>query len=180
MAKLTIRTIDAIKPEARERFIWDGDLRGFGLRVLPTGIKTFLIQYRTGASRQRRMVLGRYGVLSPEAARRDAREALTQVARGKDPVSEREKVREAGSIAKLCDRYLTDHAEPFKKASSIASDRQIIEANIKPRLESTSVRAATRADVLKMQRGLGATPIAANRTLALLSKMLNLDRVSII
>lgn len=92
-------------------------------------------------------------------------------------MSEREKVREAGSIAKLCDRYLTDHAEPFKKASSNASDRQIIEASIKPRLGSTSVRAATRADVLKMQRGLSATPIAANRTLALLSKMLNLDKV---
>lgn len=174
MSKLTIRTIDAIKPGEREQFIWDGELRGFGLRVLTTGVKTFLVQYRTGAGRQRRMVLGRYGVLSPEAARKEAREALALVSRGKDPASEREKVREAGSIAKLCDRYLTDHAKPFKKASSVASDRQIIEASIKPRLGSTSVSAVTRADVLKMQKGLRETPIAANRTLALLSKMLNL------
>jgi hypothetical protein len=81
MAKLTIRTIDAIKPGEREQFVWDGEMRGFGLRVLPTGVKTFLVQYRTGASRQRRMVLGRYGVLSPEEARREAREALAMVSR---------------------------------------------------------------------------------------------------
>ena len=174
MAKLTIRSIDAIKPGAREQFVWDGEMRGFGLRVLPTGIKSFVVQYRTGASRQRRVVLGRYGVLSPEEARKEARQALALVSKGKDPAAERDKVREAGTIAKLCDRYLTEHAEPFKKASSVASDRQVIEANIKPHLGTTSVSAVTRADVLKLRHSLRETPIAANRTLALLSKMFNL------
>lgn len=174
MAKLTIRTIEAIKPGEREQFIWDGEMRGFGLRVLPTGIKTFLVQYRTGASRQRRMVLGRYGVLSPEEARREARAALALVSKGKDPAAERDKIREAGTVTKLCDRYLTEHAEPFKKASSAAADRQVIKANIKPNLGTTSVSAVTRADVLKLRHTLRETPIAANRTLALLSKMFNL------
>lgn len=66
MARPTIRTIGAIKSGGRERLIWDGELRGLGIRVLQTGIKTFLIQYRTGAAHQRRIVLGRYGVPSPE------------------------------------------------------------------------------------------------------------------
>lgn len=174
MAKLTIRTIDAIKPSDRERFVWDGEMRGFGLRVLPTGIKTFLVQYRTGASRQRRMVLGRYGVLSPEEARKEARQALALVSKGKDPAAERDKVREAGTVTKLCDRHYTEHAAPFKKPSSAASDRQIIEANIKPNFGTTSVSAVTRADVLKLRHTLRETPISANRTLALLSKMFNL------
>ena len=39
------------------------------------------------------MVLGRYGVLTPEEARREAREALARVSRGKDPAAEREKAR---------------------------------------------------------------------------------------
>jgi integrase len=174
MAKLTIRTIDAIKPGERERFVWDGELRGFGVRVLPTGIKTFLVQYRTGAKRQRRMVLGRYGVVSPEVARREAREALALVARGKDPAAEREKSREAGTIARLCERYLTEHAQAFKKASSVATDRQLIEKNLKPHLGSTPVSEVTRADVLKFRHTLRGSPIAANRSLALLSKMMNL------
>lgn len=94
-------------------------MRGFGHLVLPTGIKTFFVQYRTDAAHQRRMVLGRYGVLTPEEARREAREALARVSRGKDPAAEREKVREAGTIAKLCDRYVTGHAKPFKKPSLV-------------------------------------------------------------
>ena len=174
MAKLTIRTIDAIKPGRRERFVWDGELRGFGLRVLPTGVKTFLVQYRTGAARQRRMVLGRYGVLSPEEARREAREALAQVSRGKDPVAEREKIREAGTVAKLCDRYVTEHAKPFKKPSSVASDEHLIAKKLKPHLGSTPVSALTRADVLKFRHSIRSAPIAANRALALLSKIMNL------
>ncbi len=174
MAKLTIRTVEALKPGDRERFVWDGEMRGFGLRVLPTGIKTFVVQYRTGANRQRRMVLGRYGILSPEEARREAREALALVARGKDPAAEREKIRESGTVAKLCERYITEHAKPFKKASSAGADRQLIESNIKPNLGSTPVSAVTRADILKARHALRSTPIAANRTLALLSKMFNL------
>jgi len=60
------------------------------------------------------MALGRYGVLTPDAARREARQALALVSKGKDPAAEREKIREAGTVTKLCDRYLTEHAEPFK------------------------------------------------------------------
>jgi integrase len=174
MAKLTIRAVEALKPGDRERFVWDGEMRGFGMRVLPTGIKTFVVQYRTGARRQRRMVLGRYGVLSPEAARKEARQALALVAKGKDPAAEREKTREAGTVAKLCDRYLAEHAVPFKKASSVGADRQLIEANVMPHLGRMPVSTVTRADVLKMRHAMRATPIAANRALALLSKMFNL------
>ena len=45
MAKLTKRQIDALKSRPdRDVFAWDGELRGFGVRAKPSGLKTYLIQ----------------------------------------------------------------------------------------------------------------------------------------
>ena len=69
MAKITKRAIDALQPvKGRDAFTWDSELRGFGVRVKPSGVRTFLIQYRNAESRTRRLVLGQYGALTPENA----------------------------------------------------------------------------------------------------------------
>ena len=47
--RLSKRVADAAKPEGREYIVWDTDLRGFGLKVLPSGRKSFLLKYRTKA-----------------------------------------------------------------------------------------------------------------------------------
>jgi Arm DNA-binding domain len=74
MAKIMKRTVDTLQPEPdRDVFAWDSELRGFGVRVKPSGVKTFLIQYRNVEARTRRLVLGQYGALTPEAARDLAR-----------------------------------------------------------------------------------------------------------
>jgi hypothetical protein len=90
MAKIMKRTVDALRPEPhRDVFAWDSELRGFGVRVKPSGVKTFLIQYRNVEGRTRRLVLGQYGALTPEVARDLARMKLTAVASGEDPSAER-------------------------------------------------------------------------------------------
>ena len=74
MAKLTKRLVDAIEPDSgRDVFAWDGELRGFGLRVKPSGARTYFIQYRNSEGRTRRLVLGSHGVLAPQQARDIAR-----------------------------------------------------------------------------------------------------------
>ncbi|MBS0278444.1 MAG: DUF4102 domain-containing protein [Proteobacteria bacterium] len=56
MTKLLKRTVDALSPEAtRDVFAWDGELRGFGVRVKPSGVKSYLIQYRNSEGRTRRL-----------------------------------------------------------------------------------------------------------------------------
>ena len=58
MAKLLKRTVDALRPHPdRDVFAWDGELRGFGVRVKPSGVKSYLVQYRNGEGRTRRLVL---------------------------------------------------------------------------------------------------------------------------
>ena len=60
---LTEDRIRAIQPPDRETMIWDRDIRGFGLRCYPTGLKRFILQYRTGGRKtpQRRITIGEAG-----------------------------------------------------------------------------------------------------------------------
>jgi hypothetical protein len=57
MPKLTKRIVDAAETQAAEYFVWDSDIPGFGLRVLPSGRKGYVVQYRAGR-RSRRISLG--------------------------------------------------------------------------------------------------------------------------
>jgi hypothetical protein len=81
MAKLTKRTIDALRPKSTCYFVWNSVVVGFGVRVLPSGTKTYQVQYRKGC-RTRRSSLGRVGVVALAQARDHAREMLGQVAGG--------------------------------------------------------------------------------------------------
>ena len=87
--KLTKRAIDAVRRDGTDRVSWDHELRGFGLRVKPSGAKSFLIQFRNRQGRSRRLTVGQYGRMTPDEARREARRLLSDVERGLDPVEQR-------------------------------------------------------------------------------------------
>ena len=71
MPKLTKRIVDQSKPGTGQIFVWDTDVPGFGLRVLPSGQRSYVIQYRA-RGRSRRMTLGKHGALTPQTARKMA------------------------------------------------------------------------------------------------------------
>lgn len=168
MSKLTKRAVDALAPpEKGQAFLWDSELRGFGVRTIPSGLKTFILQYRNAEGRSRRIVVGRYGVLTVEQARDQAKIKLGAVAGGADPAEENVGSRDAITVAELCGWYLTE-AEAGRilgrrnrpiKASTLAMDRSRIETHIKPLLGRRQVRALKLADIEGMQ-----ADIAAGRT----------------
>lgn len=172
--KLTVRTIEATAPAASEVIVWDSELRGFGLRVSPAGRKSFILFYRTREGQQRKPTIGSYPALRPEAARVLAKQMLADAAKGGDPSASRKEARAAANVSELCDRYMREHAETRKKASSIKGDRRLIDVHILPAMGSRKVAAVTRANVAALHHALAATPYEANRTLALLSKMFTL------
>lgn len=173
MFKLTKRTVDGFEIRASDYLVWDCDMRGFGLRVYPSGKKTYLIQYRAGR-RTRRITLGQHGVLTTEEARKHARQLLGDVARGEDPSAMRQAQRHAPTVAGLCDRFLEEYVDQHCKPATVRDYRSIIRRLIRPRLGPMQIAEVTRADVVSFHHGIRDTPYQANRAVSMLSKLFNL------
>lgn len=173
MPRLTKSRIDKLKPEPdRESFAWCTDPRRFGVRVSPTGRKTFLIQYgRDG--RTRRYSIGTFGRLTVDQARSIAKELFAEIASGGDPSGDRKARRKASTVSELADRYLDEHARQHKRPSSLRADEGNIKKHVKPKLGRIRVEELTRQDLADFHRSLRSTPTAANRCLALVAKMLS-------
>lgn len=98
--KLTKAVIDnLIAPTNKGQIFYrDKELKGFAVRITHKGVKSFIIEKRIdGNPIPKRITLGRYGVLTPEQARREAQKILGKIATGIDPITEK-KERLANSV----------------------------------------------------------------------------------
>src|SRR5690242_18382524 len=88
---LTKSAIDQLTPGAKDIVYWDKTLKGFGLKVTPTGRKVFLALYRTkdGPRKLRKYTIGVYGQTTPAIARTAAARVLAACSEGKDPALEK-------------------------------------------------------------------------------------------
>ncbi len=170
MSRLTKRAVDALKkPESGQSFLWDGELRGFGVRIVPSGLKTFIVQYRNAEGKSRRIKIGRFGVKTVEEARELAKVKLGRVADGIDPADEPEAGKDDMTVEALCDWYLTE-AEAGRilgrknrpiKASTLAMDRSRIRTHIRPLLGKRMVGSLRIVDIEGMQSDIVAGKTAA-------------------
>lgn len=175
MPKLTKRLVESRRPESADVVIWDDELPGFGLRVKPSGRKSYLIQYRRRSDHvSRRLTIGAHGIYTTEAARGKARRLLQAVRDGQDPADELRAVRQAPRVEDLATRYMAEHATVRKKRSSAQTDQRNLKNHVIPILGPRKVADVSRADILDLRNRLRGTPGAANRVIALLSKMFSL------
>lgn len=174
--RLTKRAIDALKPGAAERFYWDDSLPGFAVRVMPSGARSFLIQYRTANGDTRRLTFAKVGTLTPDEARERARKLLAEVAGGADVSSARKAKRHAPRMAELWAMYEERHAKVKKKPASAASDARNWRLHLAPALEYRPVADVTHDEMEKLHGkiGEGSGKTNANRCIALASKLFSL------
>jgi hypothetical protein len=174
--KLTNSLVEGLPPSDDDYVVWDADFPGFGIRVKPSGVKSYVAQYRnrkTGASR--RATVGQHGpLLTFHKARERARVILAEALKGNDPVADDRASRAAPTIKKLAADYLDQHARPKKRAKSIATDQGMLDRIILPRLGSKKVDGVRSRDIQALHVSRKDTPYQANRVLALLSKMFSL------
>ncbi len=176
MARLTKRTLDALRPAADDYFVWDDELKGFGVRVSPKDAKTFLVQYRAGG-RQRRVKVGRYGPLTADEARLEARQLLGDVAKGENPAEEIATERRAPTVDQVADRFLRDHVAVRIKASTARNYVAFMTYVVKPRWGARKIADVTHADITALHHSYRDRPYQANRMLCILSKFFNLAEV---
>ena len=174
MARITKRLIDGLQPKAKDFVEFDDSLAGFGIRVWPSGKKSFVLWYRNIEGRARKLTLGVYGRLTVDEARQMARKALGHVAQGEDPAQAKQAARTDITMKELANRYMEEYALLHKKPLSVAADERSLRLVILPALGHLPVKGITRADVAKMMHTHKDEPVKANRAFALLSKALNL------
>lgn len=174
MKKLTQKFIDAQSFNGTAKhIIWDDAVKGFGVRIYPTGKKSFVLDYRDN-NRKNLMVIGSCSVLKVEAARDKAKEFLVGLNNGVNPLQERQKAKQGKLIKDLCKAYIERHAVNKKSGKD---DITRIERFIIPAWGNLLATNIKRADVSALHIKLGKQGhYQANRVYSLLSKMFNLAR----
>ena len=165
MPKITKRVVDAATAKAKPYFVWDGELKGFGLCVLPTGVKCYVFQYRTPEGRPRRITIGKHGDWTPDQARRKAEDYRQLVRAGGDPAAQKRALLEAATVGDLLDAYLASESFKDKAASTQAIDRGRIERHLRPLLGKRHAHLLTENDIRRALAAIrdGKTPPTSRR-----------------
>jgi len=163
--RISLSIVKAATPRGADYFVWDGELKGFGLRVSSGGRKTYVCKYRAGSGRAaptRRMTIGAHGSpWTPDSARKQAARILGLVAQGLDPAKDKQDAKAVLTVTELCDRYL-EAGLGTKKASTLVTDKGRIERHIKPLLGKVRITDVSRSHVTQFLQDVAAGKTAAD------------------
>lgn len=174
-ALLTKTTVDKAAPKSERYELLDTKLSGFGVRITPSGAKTFFVSYRAGdggrSAAKRRVTIAKFGTLTVEEARDAAQKLLSSVKLGADPATARAARRETVILRELSKRFLQAHVEAKRKAGTAAHYADVLNRIVVPKLGNVKVDMLTRADLAQLHSEWASTPFQANRMLAIVGSM---------
>lgn len=171
--KITKRTIESTQPGEKEKWVWCDTLPGFGIRVHPSGVKQYVVRYRTTANSQRKFTIGPVDQFTPDQARDRAREIMADARSGGDPMRERSEFRKSPTVADLAAAHQSIHKPPTIKEGTARNYEILWRRHILPRIGSMKVADMTVPDIqFRLHMDMAETPYNANRALELVSKAL--------
>jgi len=171
--KLTKRSVDALFPRQKQYIEYDTELKGFGVAIYPSGIKSWVCEYRPhGGGRgtaKKRVTLGKVTQLPPEQARKTAADMLAAVRLGGDPALEKAERRASVTVGELIDFFDAQYVGPMLKPGTAVSHRIALE-ELRRAHGALKATALTRSHVTTLHFRMADRPYAANRAVAVWSK----------
>jgi integrase len=180
--RISQSTVAELSSSEKPYIQWDSDIPGFGVRVMPTGLKTYILMYVSPVNgKQCKPKIGRANVMKAQAARQIAAEWYNDVTQGFDPqleksirIEEQRLEENAMTVEQLCDKYLEEHALPYKSPQAAAEDEGKIARYILPAFGRKKAKEVLRSDVTTLFSKVSKRhPVAANRLIALIRKIFN-------
>ncbi|MCW3838143.1 tyrosine-type recombinase/integrase [Sphingomonas canadensis] len=163
--KITKRTVDALLANAVTGFLWDEDLKGFGLKITSAGSASYVVQYRMGGreAKTRRYTIGGHGSpWTPSTAREEAARMLFLVAQGKDPVeADKQRRREAVDLA--FSNYADRFAASCRGKGWTTLVKRSLRLHVKPVLRDKALPTIARSDIVDVFDGMPAEQIGNRR-----------------
>jgi integrase len=178
--KITKRSVDELQSGTRDSFLWDGDLRGFGVKISKAGIRTYIYQYRMGGreASTRRYTIGQHGSpWTPASARSEAERLAITVAQGVDPnAAELERRRLAVDLA------FEPYSQRFRQACGDKGWGKMVERSLRlhivPYLKRKPINTITRANIAAMLDHIPVENVALRRNTFAVIRRLFRDAVS--
>jgi integrase len=172
--RITKRLIDSLSAGAAEYFVWDSKLSGFGVRVQPSGIMSYVAKYRAGSGRvapTRRVTLGRVGNITPDEAEKLAKRVLGAVAHGADPAAVKSADRRGATLQELADLFLADHVAAKRKPATSDHYGHILKKLVLPALGNRKADQVSTADIARLHARMRERPYLANRVVAVVGSL---------
>ncbi|MDG5748559.1 integrase family protein [Qipengyuania sp. XHP0207] len=175
--RITKAAVDGANAGEKDAYLWDDRVSGFGLKITPTGSKSYVYQYRMGGrgSKVRRYTIGKHGKFTPDQARKIAEQLAAKVAQGEDPQSLKMQGREeARTLAfdAYCQRFHDEYLRHNWK-STHSEALAALERHAVPELKDKPLTQITKKDIGDVLRPLKAMPATEKNTFATLRKLFN-------
>jgi integrase len=175
--KLTKRVVEAADAGASDQYLWDAEVKGFGLKITPAGRKVFVFQYRMGGrgAKTERYTLGEYkSPYTVDGARGEAVRLLAEVKAGRNPAeAKRRSDSTAPLFGDMAARFVERHAKPNTR--DWRKTEYLLRRDVLPFWAMRPVSEITRPDVIELidrvvDRG---ARVHANRVLAAVRVLFN-------
>lgn len=182
--RITNTVVADALPRDKEYVIWDSAISGFGLRVRPTGGKSYIFTYRTAGGRAgkvQRVTIGNAAKMKADPAREKAKALAGQHHGGVDPAADKAEERaeaiaerNAPTVADLLDRFIKEHAKVTLKEKTWSEYERLCKKVLKPQLGKLKVGAVQPKDVSEMYHAIRAKPTQAGLAVRVLSSAMSM------
>lgn len=169
MPVITKRLLDAVRPDGKLQIIRDDDLTGFGAQVTPAGHISFCVTYSVG-TKSRRKVIGRFGPMTVDQARKAALAHLAAAAKGEDPLPQVD--RQFVTVNALFDAWMARHVAVHLKPKSYRSYQVSFDSHCRHRFGHLAPSKLDYVTMAEAHTALAHIPSAANHMLRTMRAML--------